>query len=300
MILSNYNYFMKSFEIFFSNSIKKEPVAVVNPNNEVSLLGAMEAESKGLIKPLLIGNTNEIKLLSEKLNLSLNHCELIEALNEEEILKTTVELAQNGKVKAIMKGNIDTGSLLKAIVKKENNLRGSSVISHLFAISVPSYHKLFFLTDAAINIEPNADQKKAILENAIKAVQKLGIKNPKIAMLSATEKANSKMKSSIEALEIANEFKNSFIIEGPLAFDVIINKKAAEIKKINSQVAGDVDLIISPNIETANTLFKALTYLANAKTAGVVLGAKVPIILTSRSDNQESRLLSCAFSNLLV
>lgn len=274
-------------------------VAVINPVTEVCLLGAISAEKEGLIKPYLIGDKSKIISLAEKLKLNLKNCEIIDSISEEEILKQMVLLANSGTMHAIMKADINTGNLLKEVIKKENNLREEGVImSHIFAIGVKSYHKPFFLTDAAINIAPTVEQKEKILQNALDYLLKIGITSPKVAALSASEKVSPKMQSSIDAEAIAKKFHEKCTIEGPLAFDNIISKEAAEIKHMKSDVAGDVDLILAPNIETANTLFKALVYLAHAEVAGLVLGAKLPVILTSRADNERARLLSCALAVL--
>lgn len=279
----------------------KKNIAVVNPVDEVSLGGIVEAVKHNLVSPILLGSESKIKEIAQKNGFSLESMKIINCNSEEEVLAKMVNLAQNKEVDIIMKGSIHSDHLLSQIVKKENQLR-EGLISHIFALDMPTYHKTLFISDCAINIAPSLEHKAKILMNSIKFLHKLGIAKPKVAILSATEVPNEKMISSTDAYALANnsDFKDIAIVEGPLAFDNAISKKSAEIKKIASNVAGDVDLLIMPNIESGNMLAKSLVYLGNAQIAGVVVGAKLPVVLTSRADDEQARLLSVVLAKLSV
>ena len=280
----------------------KIKVAVVNPVDENSLLGAIEAGMIGLIDPILIGDKDKIIKLAEEIKEDISSYEIIDKKTEEDVLKTMVDLSNENKIQSIMKGKIHTDHLLKEIFKKENNFRTGKQINHLFAVAVPSYHKIIYITDCAINISPTMQQKVKILENSVDFLNKIGVKMPKVGVLSAVETVNPTILSSVDAHYVANNHtvQGRAIVEGPLAFDNIISKTAADIKGIKSEVAGDVDLIIAPDLNTGNVLVKELVYLANAEVAGFVLGARLPIILTSRADSPQARLMSCVLAKLSV
>lgn len=296
-------------EKLFSNIIKQAQInkhvktAVVNPTDKSSLEGAIEAAEKGLIEPILCGNSDEIIKVAATLKKDISKYKINHCNSEEEVLKTAIDLCRNNEAKLLMKGKIHTDHLMRAVVNKEYGLRTNSLINHIFALGIASYPKLLFMSDCALNIAPNLQQKGDIIKNCLVVLHKLGYKLPKVAVLSAIEVVNNKMPSSHDAYELAHNptLKDNCIIEGPMAFDNAISKEAAIIKGMDSQVAGDVDLLVFPNIESGNTTFKSLVYLGQAVVAGLIIGAKVPIILTSRADSTLSRYLSvalaCAYSN---
>ena len=215
-----------------------------------------------------------------------------------------VELARKGEVEMLMKGSLHTDELMSAVVSREGGMRTGRRISHVFALDVPMYHKTLFVTDAAINIQPDLDTKIDILQNAIDMMLTLEVVNPKVAILSAVESVNPAIPSTLDAAALCKMVDRGqitgAIVDGPLAFDNAISSDAARIKKIKSKVAGDVDLLMVPNLEAGNILFKELQYLAGALAAGVVVGAKVPIVLTSRADGELARMASCALGVLLA
>lgn len=275
-------------------------VAVVNPIDEVSLGGAVEAQVEGLIDPILYGSKSEIEETAKKYSLDISKCEIVDCNDEQTAIQSAVNACREGVAQSLMKGKVHTDHLMGAVVKRETGLRTDSQISSVFVMSVPTYHKLLFITDPAINIIPSLEQKEKLVLNALGLIKNIGIEKPKVGGLSAVEDVNPKILGSVEARELANNpnLKDKCIIEGPFAFDNIISKKAAEIKGIKSEVAGDVDLILVPNLEVGNVLFKTLVYLAKSEVAGIVLGAKVPIILTSRADDAKARLMSAALACL--
>ena len=291
-----------NFKNFFEQTLKNKAlnVGVVNPVDELSLGGAIESAKRKIINPILIGSKEQITQCALQYGFDISAYSIIDCKSEIEILEQAVKLTQNNEISAIMKGQIHTDHLMSAMIKKENNLRTGKHISHLFALSLPTYHKLLFISDCSINIFPSLEQKEKILLNAIEFLHKTGISMPKVAVLSAVESLNPKIISSVDALSLSQNpiFFDKAIVEGPLAFDNAISKKAAYIKGIDSKVAGDVDLLMVPNIESGNILFKSLVYLANAQSAGIVLGTKVPIILTSRADSIESRVLSTILASI--
>jgi phosphotransacetylase len=279
-------------------------VAVVHPCDELSITGALEAKKQGLILPVLIGPRLKIMASAEAANLSLEGIEIIEVPHSHAAAEQAVEQVRKGNVDAIMKGKLHTDELLTAILDKTLGLRTERRISHIFAFDVPHYPKPLFITDAAINIYPNLRDKRDIVQNAIDLVQALGIDEPKVAILSAVETVHSKIASTVDAAALCKMADRGQItgglLDGPLAFDNAISKTAAEAKGIVSDVAGDADILVAPDLEAGNMIAKQLVYLAGAESAGIVLGAKVPIILTSRADGTLSRLASCALAQLYI
>lgn len=276
-------------------------VAVVQPTDETSLRGAIDSHSEGLIEPILIGDEFKIKQAASDFGLDLSSYEIINVSSDIEAGEKSAELAKRGEVKALMKGNLHTNDLMSAVVRKDAGLRTDQSITHTFIMDIPAYHKALFITDAAINITPDINVKMSMIKNTIDLAHRLGIKIPKVAVLSAVEMPYEKMPSSIEAAKLTQRAKTEIkdaLVYGPLAFDNAISAVSAKIKKIDSEVCGDPDVLVVPQIESGNILFKALVYLAYAKSAGVVLGAKVPVILTSRADSAESRVASSALAVL--
>jgi phosphate acetyltransferase len=278
------------------------PVAVAWPLSDVALGGAIEAAEKGIIKPILVGAKDKIEALAAKLGLDLSKSTIVDAPSEVAAAQQAVALCRSDEAKALMKGSLHTDDLMRAVVNKETGLRTASRISHAFIFDVPTYDRTFLVTDAAVNIVPDLKTKIHILNNAIGLAHALGIAEPKVALLSAVEVLNPKIPSTVDYVEIVKMAKNGefpgSIIDGPLSFDLAISANSAAIKKVNSPVSGQPDILLTPDLESGNILIKALVYLAKAQVAGIVLGAKVPIILTSRADSAESRLTSCAVASI--
>jgi phosphate acetyltransferase len=278
------------------------PTAVAHPCEESALAGAMEAAAHGLIVPILVGPAAKIAQLAESSGISLNHTQILDTPHSHASAAKSVELVREGHAGLLMKGSLHTDELLAAVVASATGLRTERRISHVFIMDVPTYHKLLVVTDAAINIAPSLEDKADICRNAIDLVTSLGLEKPKVAILAAVETVTSKMPATIDAAALCKMADRGQItgglIEGPLAFDNAISKRAAEIKNIPSAVAGDPDIVLVPDLEAGNILAKQLIYLAHADSAGLVLGARVPIILTSRSDSIRSRIASCAVAML--
>ncbi|WP_034584071.1 bifunctional enoyl-CoA hydratase/phosphate acetyltransferase [Helicobacter pametensis] len=276
-------------------------VAVAQPTDETSLSGVIDSHKEGLIDPILVGDEAKIKSVASELGMDISSFEIVHAMSDIEAATKTAEFATKGEVKALMKGNLHTNDIMGAVVKRDAGLRTERSITHAFIMDIPAYHKALFIADAAINIAPNIDVKMSIIQNTVDLAHKLGITLPKVGLLSAVEMPYEKIPSSMEAHELTQRAKNEVkdaLVYGPLAMDNAISALSAKIKKIDSEVCGDPDILIAPQIESGNILFKALVYLAYAKVAGVVLGAKVPVILTSRADNAEARVASSALAVL--
>lgn len=247
-----------------------------------------------LIEPILVGDKKQIEDIIIKNNLSLSTKTIIDIKDKTEACKQSIKLIKDHQADILMKGLVDTKILLKEILNKESGIRKGELLSHVAQIKVPTYHKPILLTDAAININPDAMTKINILVNVLKVANKLNIQKPKVAVISAVEKPNEKMKSTQDAVKIVNYYKNNphVIVEGPMAFDIAISKEAAKIKEYTSQVSGNLDIFLAPNIETANVFYKSMLHLANAQIGAVVVGASVPIVMTSRSDSDMTKLNS--------
>ena len=287
-----------------ANSKPAVRTAIAWPCDEVSLGGAVQAFKDKLIIPVLVGSESKIRGLAETLKLDLETIEIVDIDNSRLAAVRAVEMARKGEVQMLMKGSLHTDELMGAVVSREGGLRTGRRISHVFALDVPSYHKTLFVTDAAVNIQPDLETKISILQNAIDMMVTLEVVNPKVAILSAVESVNPAIPSTLDAAALCKMVDRGqitgAIVDGPLAFDNAISSDAARIKKITSKVAGDPDLLMVPNLEAGNILFKELQYLAGALAAGVVVGAKVPIVLTSRADGELARMASCALGVLLA
>jgi len=283
-----------------------EPIAtaVAHPCEETALSGAMDAAQKGLITPILVGPKAKIEEVAKKTGVALGATRIVDAAHSHESAVKAVELVRNGEAELLMKGSLHSDELLAAVVSREGGLRTGRRISHVFIMDVPTYHKVLIVTDAAINIAPTLEDKVDICQNAIDLARSLGLERPKVAILAAVETVNPKMPSTIDAAALCKmadrgQIKGG-ILDGPLAFDNAISKEAAAIKGIMSEVAGDPDILLVPDLEAGNMLAKQLSFLANADSAGLVLGARVPIILTSRSDSVRSRIASCAVAVMVA
>jgi phosphate acetyltransferase len=274
------------------------PIAVCHPCSKEALEGAIEAARINLIDPILVGPEAKIRALAESLNLDISPYRLVDALHSHDAAVKAVAFCRSGEAEALMKGSLHTDEMMSAVVPSATGLRTERRISHVFIMDVPTYPRPLFITDAAINIYPTLEDKVDILKNAIQLAQALNIPQPKVAILSAMETVNPKIPATIEAAALCKMADRGqiegAIIDGPLAFDNAISKEAAQIKGIHSPVAGEADILLVPDLEAGNMLAKQLAYLGRAESAGIVLGARVPIILTSRADSAEARLASCA------
>ncbi len=264
--------------------------------------GRSTPATKGLITPILVGPVDKIKEVAEKSGIDLGQIRIVDAPHSHASAAKAVELVRKGEAELLMKGSLHTDELLSAVVAKETGLRTGRRISHVFIMDVPTYHKVLLITDAAITIAPTLEDKVHICQNAIDLAVSLGVERPKVAILAAVETVTSKMPSTIDAAALCKMADRrqitGGILDGPLAFDNAISKEAAAIKGIRSEVAGDPDILLAPDLEAGNMLAKQLSFLANADSAGLVLGARVPIILTSRADSVRSRIASSAVAVL--
>ena len=274
------------------------PTAVCHPCSKEALQGAIDAAKTNLIEPILVGPEAKIRQLAESMNLDISPYRLVDAMHSHEAAAKAVALCRSGEAEALMKGSLHTDELLGAVVPSATGLRTERRISHVFVMDVPTYPRPLFITDAAINIYPTLEDKVDIVKNAILLAHALNIPQPRVAILSAVETINPKIPSTIEAAALCKMADRGQIVggilDGPLAFDNAVSKEAALIKGINSPVAGEADILLVPDLEAGNMLAKQMAYLGKADSAGIVLGTRVPIILTSRADSAEARLASCA------
>lgn len=285
---------------------KQGPIrmAVVHPCDETSLCGALDAARDGLIIPLLVGPEHKVHKAAEIGKCSLTGIELINVPHSHAAADRAVALAREGSVDALMKGALHTDELMRAVLKADTGLRTERRVSHVFALDVPHYSKPLLITDAAINIYPDLETKRDIVQNAIELAHALGTGVPKVAILSAVETVNPKIPSTLDAAALCKMAERGQItgglLDGPLAFDNAVSKEAARTKGITSKVAGDADILVAPDLEAGNMLAKQLTYLAGADAAGIALGARVPVVLTSRADGSFARRASCALAVLVA
>jgi phosphate acetyltransferase len=284
------------------SSLDPVPTAVAHPCEETALAGAIEAGANGLIAPILVGPIAKIRQVAEAAGISLDGVRLVDAPHSQASAAAAVDLVRRGEAELLMKGSLHSDELLAAVVARESGMRTGRRVSHVFIMDVPTYHKVLIVTDAAINIAPTLEDKADICRNAIDLAVTLGVKSPKVAILAAVETVTSKMPATLDAAALCKMADRGQIrggvLDGPLAFDNAISKEAARIKGITSEVAGDPDILLVPDLEAGNMLAKQLTFLANADSAGLVLGARVPVILTSRADSVRARIASCAVGML--
>jgi phosphate acetyltransferase len=283
-------------------SLDPIPTAVAHPCEASALSGAVEAAEKKIIVPILVGPADKIAAIAKSANITLDNLQIVDVPHSHLAAAKAVELVREGKAELLMKGSLHTDELMGAVVSKAGGLRTERRISHVFVMDVPTYHKVLIVTDGAINIAPLLEDKADICRNAIDLAISLGLEKPKVAILAAVETVTSKMPATIDAAALCKmaergQIKGA-ILDGPLAFDNAINRQAAETKGIRSDVAGDPDILLAPDLEAGNILAKQLSFLANADSAGLVLGARVPVILTSRADSVRSRIASCAVAML--
>ena len=276
--------------------------AVAYPCDETSLTGALEAAEASLIIPILVGPKGKIEGVAQASSLDFRDAEIVDAPHSQAAAEKAVELVRTGKAELLMKGSLHTDELLAEVVKRETGIRTGRRISHVFVMDVPGHPHTLFITDAAVNIAPDLDAKRDIIQNAIDLFAGLGLGVPKVAVLSAVETVTTSIPSTIEAAALCKMSDRGQIIggelDGPLAFDNAISPEAARIKGIKSPVAGQAQILVVPDLEAGNMLAKNLSFLSRADAAGIVLGARVPIILTSRADNVMTRMASCAVATL--
>jgi phosphate acetyltransferase len=272
---------------------------IVNAGEILPMESVHKAVQHNLINPTFIGNENEIKKYAEKLKWDISKYKIINEKDENSTAPIAAKLASEGKVQIIVKGHIHTDTLMKAVLKRDLNLIGKKRLSHVWHMTLEADDKPFIITDGVVNVLPKLEVKMHILRNAVDFANKIGISRPKVSVLSATEEAIESVPSSIEANLITKRAKEENInadVFGPLAFDNSVSKKSAAIKKIKNEVAGNADILLVPNVETGNALVKMMIYFMGACAAGVVLGGKAPVVITSRSDESEARLASIAAS----
>lgn len=280
-------------------------MSVAAAQDEDVLIAVCDAAKKGIVEPILVGNIEEIKSIATKNNLDISGYEMISADDLVEAARKSVELVSSGKADFVMKGLIDTAILLKAVLDKEIGLRTDSQLSHVMVYDLPAYHKLIYLTDGGMNITPDLDAKIKITKNAVHVVKAMGVETVKVACLAAKEKVNPKMPATVDAAELeklgkSGEFGKNVIVEGPLAFDLAVSEEAAKVKKFKSEIAGDTDILVVPTIEMGNGIGKTMTYFANAESAGVIVGAKAPVVLVSRADSAAAKLNSIALGSIIA
>lgn len=297
---------MKDFNEILQLARTKGPkIMAVAAAADLDVLKAVKTASlENIVKPILVGDSALIRAMAEEIYFDLSNVEIIDEKDAGEAARRAVELVSRKSADMLMKGLVDTSVILKAVLDKEIGLRAGRILSHAAVFAVKNYHKIFFVTDAAMNISPDLDAKVHILNNTVELAHSLGIEIPKVAVICAKEKISANMQATVDAgrlveMNEAGEIKGC-LIGGPLAFDNAVSREAAKHKGVDSQVAGDADIFLMPNIETGNVLYKALTYLADAENAGILLGARAPIVLTSRADTDAAKLNSIALAMLHV
>ena len=284
---------------------EKVVLSVAAAHDEEVLLAIKSATEMNIITPILVGQEDKIRKISDEINFDLNGIKIIDKETIEECAEVAVKLVSSKEADFVMKGLLDTSVILKAVLNKEWGLRTDSLLSHVMVYEADFYPKLLVTTDGGMNIAPNYEQKVKILKNAIKATEPLGLETIKVCALAAKEKVNPKMQATVDAKELEDackngEFGENVIVEGPLAFDLAVSKEACEVTGFKTEVGGDVDIILMPTIEVGNGIGKAFTYAAGAKSAGIIMGAKAPIVLVSRADTHESKLYSIAYGAIVA
>jgi phosphate acetyltransferase len=279
-------------------------VAVAHPCDEVSLQGCLDAARLNLIRPILCGPPERIKAVAKASTLDIGNFEIVPSAYSQDSAAKAVELVTAGRAEALMKGSLHTDELMGAVVSRQTGIRTARRISHCFIMDVPKHPSALIITDAAVNIAPSLDEKVDIVQNAIDLARAIGVTDVRVAVLSAMETVTGKVPSTIEAAALCKMADRGQItgavLDGPLALDNAISPEAAEIKKIASPVAGRANILVVPDLEAGNMLAKSLSFLAHADAAGIVLGARVPVILTSRADSLLTRLASCAIAVLVA
>jgi phosphotransacetylase len=278
------------------------PTSIAYPCEATALAGAIDAGKDGLITPILVGPAANIEEVAKAAGIALGSAKIVDVPDSRAAAAKAVELVRTAEAELIMKGSLHSDEILGAVIAKETGLRTGRRLSHVFLMDVPTYHKVLLITDGAINIAPTLEDKVDICQNAIDLARTFGVERPKVAILAAVETVTSKMPATLDAAALCKMAERGQIrggiLDGPLAFDNAISKEAAKIKGITSDVAGDPDVLLAPDLEAGNMVAKQLSFLAKADSAGLVLGATVPVILTSRADSLRSRVASCAVAVL--
>jgi phosphate butyryltransferase len=284
--------------------LKKKRLVVAAANDLPVLEAVVMAKGENLVDAILIGDQNEITTMLKDLKAILGEYQIIDEKDPQKACEKAVRMVSSGEGDLLMKGFVDTSVILRAALDKEFGLRTPNRISHVTLMEIPTYHKLLMMSDGAMNIDPDVNIKQEIIENGVDVLHAIGIKNPKVGMIAAVEKINPKMQATLDAQELIernqNERIKGCVIGGPFALDNAINEEAAHHKGITDPMAGDVDFIVMPQIESGNVFYKAMMFLANAKSASVIAGAKKPIVLTSRADSKESKFYSIALACLIA
>ncbi|KPK74143.1 MAG: phosphate butyryltransferase [candidate division Zixibacteria bacterium SM23_73] len=282
----------------FVKSKEKKKLAIASAEGEEIVEAVKRATDAGILQAVLIGNGEKITDLCQNLNFDLDKVEIVDTKDPKLASQLAVELVKRKKADMLMKGKVDTSTLLKAILDKEKGLRGARLLSHVAVVEVESYHKLMLVTDGGININPDVNKKVDILKNAVEVAKKMGIEKPKVSCLAAVESVNPEMQETVDAAVLVKMAERGdiedVIIDGPVAFDIAVDSQSAQMKGIISPIAGDTDIFLVPNIACGNIFVKALIYLAKAKVGGIVVGGGAPIILLSRSDTAAMKLYSMA------
>ncbi len=283
---------------------KKMKLVVAAAQDKDVLLAVKEAHELNLIDVILVGDESKIKEIAGEIEVNLEAFRVIHKEDLMEAALASVQLVSAGEADFVMKGLLDTSILLKAVLNKEVGLRTNNLLSHVMVYEMPTYHKLLLLSDGGMLIDPSLEEKKGIIDNAITVAKALGNKEIKVACISAKEKVNEKMPSTVDGAKLKEMCQNGVFgedvyVEGPIAFDLAVSKEAAAIKGFNSPVSGEADILLVPTIEVGNGIGKALTYMGNGKSAGVIMGAKVPVVLVSRADSAETKLFSIALGSVI-
>ncbi len=279
------------------------PMAVAGAGHKLALDSARRAAEAGYIEPVLVGGEAAIRALAAEAGWDISAVRIVAAGDEKQASETAAALARGGEVRALMKGHVHTDTLMRAVLARGAGLRTDSRISHVFHMTLPGRDRVLYITDAAINVQPGVAEKLDIVRNAVGLAHALGMAEPRVAMLSGAETVNPAMPSSVDAAEVVRRAGNGgvsgAIVDGPLGFDNAVSRQAAEIKGVDSPVAGRADILVVPNLEAGNFLFKQMVYFMSATAAGIVMGAKVPIVLTSRADPPEARLAAAAIAAIV-
>ena len=297
---------VRKYDLLLARAATLPPVAtaVAHPCSTAALEGAADGAAKNLIVPILVGPRAKILAAAAEAGVDIAAFEIVDAAHSHDAAEKAVALVREGRAEVLMKGSLHTDELLAAVVKRDTGLRTERRLSHCFIMDVPGHEQVLTITDAAINIFPTLEDKVDIVQNSIELAHAIGIETPKVAILSAMETVNPKLPGTIEAAALCKMADRGQItgglLDGPLALDNAISPEAAAIKRIGGPVAGRADILVVPDLEAGNMLAKSLSFLTNADSAGIVLGARAPIVLTSRADSVESRLASCAVAEMLV
>lgn len=298
---------IKNFEqlLEVAKTQKKMRLAVAAAEDHDVLGAVVKAGEMGLIDAILVGDESQINALAKEHGLDLSKARIVPTVDIYESAKVAVKMVKDGEADFLMKGLLDTAVLLKAVLDKENGLRTDSQLSHVMIYDVPSYHKFVYLTDGGMNIDPTLEEKVKIVKNAVRVAKALGVETVKVACIAAKEKVNEKMPATVDAKALENMCKEGIfgkgvIVEGPLAIDLAVSEEAAKVKGFKSEIAGDTDILMVPNIEVGNGIGKTMTYMAKAESAGIIMGARVPVVLTSRADSYEAKLNSIALGSVVA